>query len=343
MSKKVVIAMSGGVDSSVAALLLGQAGLEVRGVFMQLGSQSNADPARAVARHLEIDFEVWNLQEQFHHKVIEPFIAEYLEGRTPNPCVICNREIKFNALLEKSIDAGADYLATGHYARIVPAQADTPARLMRAKNHTKDQSYFLFNLTGAQLEQVIFPLAEYSKDRVRELAREHDLPVNSQESQDICFIENGHYADFIEAELGKQPAPGNIVDEQGRVMGRHRGLYRYTVGQRKGLDLALPEPVYILKLDPQRNEVVVGPEDKSFSHTMNVSGLSWVAGRAPKDLEQIQVKIRYKSPLKPAALEILTHDSVTVRFHQPQRAITPGQAAVFYKDEQVLGGGFIKA
>lgn len=356
----VVVAMSGGVDSSVAALLLQQAGYQVIGITMQVWDHSetgrpryrgccsgeDGDDARRVAEQLGIPFYVVNFQKRFAEKVVDPFVAEYLAGRTPNPCVLCNSEIKFQALLERARELGAEYLATGHYARIAAGEPGRPWRMLCARDPSKDQSYFLFAMTQDQLSRTLFPVGHLQKTEVRRRAREAGLKVQDKpESQEICFVNPGHYRDFVCRRLGLEPrnGEGEIVDLAGRRLGRHRGIYRYTIGQRRGLGISSPKPLYVAALDPEHNLVKVGPESALYHRSARVRGLHWIAGEPVSPREEVRVKVRYKAPARPARVEPAGAGRWRIVFQEPERAMTPGQAAVLYRGEEVLGGGWIEA
>jgi len=371
----VVVAMSGGVDSSVAALLLKQAGYEVIGLTMQVwdhaqegarvarcqgGRGTPTGPgrsyqgccslediydARRVAEQLGIPFYVVNFQERFAEKVVAPFVADYLAGRTPNPCVLCNREIKFQALLSRARELGAAYLATGHYARVALDDQDGEARMLCGLDSNKDQSYFLFDMTQDQLRATLFPVGALQKKEVRARAGQAGLRVKDKpESQEICFVDQGHYSEFVRNRLGSERlnGAGEIQDLDGKVLGRHEGIFHYTIGQRKGLKISAPKPLYVIALDAEKNLVQVGPEAALFHRRLRVRDLNWIAGTPAMPAEDVQVKIRYKAPAQPATMEPGENGRWRICFHEPQRAITPGQAAVLYRGEEVLGGGWIE-
>jgi len=350
--KRVVVAMSGGVDSSLTAALLKEAGYEVIGVTMQIWPRhapewdrlggccglEAIEGAKRVAYKLSISHYVMNLRDIFAQRVITDFCREYSLGRTPNPCIRCNQYIKFDALLRRVKKLDADFLATGHYARI--DHSPNGYRLLKAIDPTKDQSYFLYTLGQRELQHLLLPIGNLHKAEVRRLAAELGLPTATRrDSQDVCFIPDNDYRSFIAKHIPLKS--GDIVDTEGRVLGRHDGLARYTVGQRQGLGLASNNRLYVLKLDTASNRLVVGTKDQLLSSALFASKLSWVSGEAPKELVSITAKIRYKSPEVAARLHL--RDGVAeVNFHQPQRAITPGQAIVFYQGDAVLGGGIIE-
>ncbi|MCP5059520.1 MAG: tRNA 2-thiouridine(34) synthase MnmA [bacterium] len=343
--------MSGGVDSSVAAALLVEAGHEVIGVTMHLaGSESrccsldDADDARRVADKLGIRFYVANFKDRFREEVILPFADAYLEGRTPIPCVICNRRFKFHHLMERARALGADSVATGHYARVETDPAGGPPKLLRGVDPAKDQSYFLFDLVPEQLARIRFPLGALRKEEVREKARAMGLATAEKpESQEICFVPDGDYARVVE-ELrpGSLPGEGEVVDAKGKVLGRHSGIHHFTVGQRRGLGVTAPEPRYVQALDPENNRVVVGPVEELGSSGARVGGVSWTCGQPPPPGQLADVKIRYRD--EPAAAKLMPQEggAVEVNFDHPVRALAPGQAAVFIVGEEILGGGWIE-
>ena len=355
MSKpRVAVAMSGGVDSSLSAALLQEAGYdEVLGVSMQLWCEEShglpssrpaccslrdINDARQVCQLLGIPFYRLNLEPQFQTYVVDYFCGEYAQGRTPNPCIACNQQIKFNLLLHRVLSLGAKYLATGHYARIEVSGGEY--RLLKGVDPGSDQSYFLYTLGQWELQHLLFPLGSYLKTEVRHMAAERGLPMaDKPKSQDLCFIPNGDYRDFLRGHIS--PVPGEIVDPEGKVLGRHQGIAFYTVGQRIGLGLALGKRLYVIAIDAPNNILVVGSEDKLFASKLLATEVGFV-GEKPQQPLAIKAKIRYKSP-EASAMLYPHEDRIEVRFHQPQRAITPGQAVVFYQDDQVLGGGIIEA
>ncbi len=342
--KKALIAMSGGVDSSVAAYLTMQAGYDCIGCTMRLHGESglpdDTADARAVAERLGIPFRVFDLTELFREKVIGSFVDCYLCGKTPNPCIECNRHLKFAKLLEIAAELGCEKLVTGHYAQVI----ETPQgfRLKRGADPGKDQSYVLYMLTAEQLSHVLLPLGGLTKPEVRAIAEAQGfVTAHKQESQDICFVPDGDYARIVERESGVKPVPGDFVDLQGNVLGQHQGLIHYTVGQRRGLGIAVGKPAYVCGLDVPGNRVVIGDNADLFTDTCKLERMSWTAGDPPKEPVRCTAKIRYRHPAQPALLTFTGTDTAVLRFDAPQRAITPGQAAVCYDGDTVLGGGSI--
>jgi len=336
MNKKVVVAMSGGIDSSIAAALIKESKVETIGVFMRIypdplrGSEKRA---RKIAQILNIPFFVLDLRKEFKNKIINYFLKEYKKGRTPNPCVLCNKEIKFGLLLKQVRKMGAEFLATGHYAR-VKAQ-----KLLKAKDREKDQTYFLWQLDQKKLKHILFPIGGYTKKQVKDLAKEFKLPMSGvQESQEICFIKNT-CNDFLLKHLKKNP--GNIVDAKGKVIGEHKGLWFYTIGQRKGINVSGKKPLYVLKKDIRKNILIVTENKKDLeSKELTVKDINWISGKAPKLPLRVMAKVRYRTCSSRAKI-MKDVKSYKVVFDKPQRAITVGQSVVFYKGAEVLGGGII--
>jgi tRNA-uridine 2-sulfurtransferase len=356
--KRVVVAMSGGVDSSVTAALLREEGYDVIGISMQVwdysrfagaeecsfGSCCSLDDihdARRVAEQLDIPFYVVNFEEEFQRLVIEDFIDEYFLGRTPNPCVRCNQWIKFELLLKKAQELGADFLATGHYARVERDETGG-YRLLKGVDQGKDQSYFLFTLTQEQLAHLLLPLGGMSKGEVRRLATRFGLRVaEKKESQEICFIPDDDYVRFIEEARGKGRLSGSIVDRSGAILGEHEGIYRYTVGQRKGLGIAHPHPLYVLKVDADKKEVVVGAKDELLHDCLLARNVNWIVPPPAAPIEAT-CKIRYRHHPVLCRVLPLADNRAEVIFHSSEKSVTPGQAVVFYDDDTVLGGGWIE-
>ena len=353
--RRIVVAMSGGVDSSVAAALLVAQGHEVIGMMMRLWSESGAGidaptnrcctpdqmaDARRVADRLGIPFYVIDVRQHFRQAIVQFFIDEHEAGRTPNPCVECNRQIRFTYLLERAMALGADYLATGHYARV--AATDDGYQLLQGVDANKDQSYVLHTLRQDQLARVLFPIGEYTKSEVRELAQQQGLLVASkQESQDLCFLKDGDYRRFLRENSIQIQTPGPILDESGRELGHHEGLPFYTIGQRKGLGIAAAEPLFVLRKDPARNALIVGPREALGVRELAATGVNWISGAVPADPISAQVRIRYKAVGIEATVSPLGSGQAHVLFAEPVFGVTPGQAAVFYDGEVCLGGGLI--
>lgn len=362
----IAVAMSGGVDSSAAAALLRDQGRDIVGLSMQLWNQrrkldgEHAESAEAslrrsnrccslddiwdarrVASHLGIPFYVLNLEKQFEDTVVHPFVASYLKGETPSPCILCNNFVKFHHLVERASGIGASSVATGHYARVRYDQARGRWLLLRGKDRNKDQSYFLFGLTQDQLSRTVFPLGDLTKPEVREIARRAGLPTyDKPESQEICFVQEGSYAGFVEnyANAGTLP-PGDIVDRDGAVVGSHQGIHHYTIGQRKGLG-ASGSPQYVVKIETGSNRIVIGDQAALLRQRFSVRDVNWIAFERLSGELSCQVQIRNRFEPQPAHVR-LEDGRVWVEFESPQRAVTPGQGAVFYQDDVVLGGGWI--
>ena len=339
---KALIAMSGGVDSSVAVQLTKNAGYEALGCTLLLceGGKAGIDDANRVADTLSIPLSVFDLQEKFREEIILPFMESYRRGMTPNPCVLCNQRIKFGWLFEKAEALACDLLVTGHYARIV--KEGDHLLLKKARDEAKDQSYMLYNLKESMLSRISFPLGEYTKEEIRALADRLLLPnAKKKDSQDICFVENGKYAELIENAYGKSPI-GDYIDKEGTVLGKHRGLVHYTVGQHKKLGISFPAPMYVLALLPEKNQVVLGQNKDLFTDTVKVPPCSFISSLgAPDKVFRAQAKIRYRQKEEPCTVTV-EGEGVVIRFDQPQRAVTPGQSAVLYSGDTVLGGGIIE-
>jgi tRNA-specific 2-thiouridylase len=363
----VAVAMSGGVDSSAVAALLQQQGRPVVGLTMQLWNQrrlpelqgngpaqhrccslDDVYDAKAVAQHLNFPHYVVNFEEQFEARVVRPFVDQYLAGRTPIACTNCNTDVKFEPLLRMARQIGAERLATGHYARIRRNDATGRWELLRARDDSKDQSYFLWGLSQEQLSRSDFPLGELTKEEVRDLARRANLPVAEKpESMELCFVPTGNYVQFIQAYsnergISLQSGEGEIVNESGDVIGRHNGVHNFTIGQRKGLGFATGKPAYVLSIDPGKNRVVVGEDEVLRKTTCELQDVNWISCLRPSAAIRAYAKIRHKHEPAPATIEPLDATTARVTFDAPQRAITPGQATVFYDGDVVLGGGWIR-
>jgi tRNA-specific 2-thiouridylase len=363
----VAVAMSGGVDSSTVAALLQEQGRPVIGLTMQLWNQrrlpelqgdgpaqhrccslDDVYDAKRVAQHLEFPHYVVNFEQEFEERVVRPFVEQYLSGRTPIACTNCNTDVKFEPLLRMARQIGAERLATGHYARIRKNEQTGRWELLRARDDSKDQSYFLWGLTQEQLSRSEFPLGELTKDEVRAAARRTNLPVaDKPESMELCFVPSGNYVQFIEAYSRERGAPlsnrgGEIVDEEGIVIGRHQGVHQFTIGQRKGLGFATGKPLYVLAIDRESNRVVVGDDESLRTATCDVENVNWIAHEAPSEPVRAAVKIRHKHIPAEATVTPLDATTARITFDAPQRAITSGQGAVFYDGDRVLGGGWIR-
>ena len=366
---KIAVAMSGGVDSSAAAAILKEQGHELVGFTMQLWDQrrgintdENGDPlpsrccslddvydARRVAEELDFPFYVLNLERDFERDVVQPFVTSYLNGETPIPCVSCNSRLKFASLDRLALSLGCEKVATGHYARVEFDEASNRYKLLRGKNEQKDQSYFLWELTQAQLSRALFPLGEMSKPEARDAARQHNLigVAEKKESQEICFVPDGNYAGFIDRYLEAEnaterlPGAGEIVDTSGCVIGRHEGIHRYTIGQRRGIGIADERPLYVISIDAAKNRVTAGSSEELLSREFTVARVNWIALDDPKEPVRAEVRVRYRHTAAAATITPLPDQRARIVFDEPQRAITPGQASVFYRGDEVVGGGWI--
>jgi tRNA-specific 2-thiouridylase len=363
----VAIAMSGGVDSSTVAAVLQEQGHPIVGLTMQLWNQrrlpelqgdgpkqhrccslDDVYDAKRVAQHLNFPHYVVNFEQQFEQRVVRPFVDQYLAGRTPIACTNCNTDVKFEPLLRMARQIGAERLATGHYARIRKNEQSGRWELLRARDDSKDQSYFLWGLSQEQLSSSDFPLGELTKEEVRALARRTNLPVAEKpESMELCFVPNGNYVQFIQAYskdvgISLSQIEGEIVAEDGAVVGHHNGVHNFTIGQRKGLGFAAGKPLYVLSIDPEKNRVVVGDDDALRTKTFEVNDVNWVSIEQPSEPLRATVKIRHKHEPAPALVEAMDDSRARITFETPQRAITPGQGAVFYDGDRVLGGAWIR-
>ena len=353
---RAIIAMSGGVDSSVAACIMKERGYDCMGVTMKLFSNDDVgvsrehtccslddvEDARSVARRLDMPFYVFNFSDLFEECVIDKFIRAYENGATPNPCIDCNRYLKFDKLYRRAKELGYDCVVTGHYARIGRDEESGRYLLKKALDTNKDQSYVLYNLTQEQLSHTMFPLGELTKPEVRELAEKHGfINFNKPDSQDICFVVNGRYGDFIEEHTGKKYPEGDFVDMDGNVLGRHRGVIRYTIGQRKGLGLALPEPMYVCRVDVEKNTVVLGRNADLFTDRLTARDINLISVPSIDEPMRVKAKVRYRQPEQWATAVQTGEDELTVKFDEPQRAITKGQSVVLYDGDVVVAGGTI--
>lgn len=355
--KKVVVGMSGGVDSSVAAYLLKQQGYDVIGVTMQIWQDedqftqaesggccglSAVDDARRVADRLEIPYYVMNFKREFKKNVMDYFTAEYLKGRTPNPCIACNRYVKWESLLQRSLEIGADYIATGHYARVEQLSNGRYA-IRNSVTAAKDQTYALFNLTQKQLSHTLMPVGDYTKDEIRAIAEDIGLMVaHKKDSQEICFIPDNDYAGFIDRECGEMvPPPGNFVSVDGEILGRHKGITHYTIGQRKGLGIAFGYPVFVTEIRPETNEVVLGSDKDVYTNRLYANQLNFMALSDIEEPVRLKAKIRYSHAGSCCTVRRTGEDEICCEFEEPVRAVTPGQAVVLYDGDYVAGGGVI--
>ena len=354
--KKVLVGMSGGIDSSVTAMLLVKQGYDVTGATLKIWEEGayldgkwhersccKIGLAKFAAENLKIPYFVWDAYKEFRQIVVDDFCSEYIKGRTPNPCVRCNEKIKFSLLLEKAAGIGVDYVATGHYSRIIYNPEDKKYHLKKGLYSAKDQSYFLYRLSQDQLSKIMFPLGEYKKDEVSELAKTLDLPVDEiKESQEVCFVTREGYQEFISNYLPASVNPGRFVTTSGDVLGEHRGIAFYTVGQRRGLGIAAGERLYVTRIDTTRNEVVLGTDDELLASGLIAGDVHTISGKLFTQSRELQAKIRYRS--EPVKVSVVPFEGRQVRvlFDKPQRAVTPGQSIVFYDDDEVIGGGIIQ-
>ncbi|HJR78478.1 MAG TPA: tRNA 2-thiouridine(34) synthase MnmA [Anaerolineales bacterium] len=349
---KVVVAMSGGVDSSVAAALLKEQGYDVIGMMLRLWSEPGKEDsnrcctpdsmaqARRVAAKLDIPFYVVDAKDVFHNTVVQYFLDGYARGETPNPCLICNRQIRWTFLLDHALALGADFMATGHYVRI--QKSESGHRLLRAVDRSKDQSYVLHVLNQEKLARALFPVGNYPKTEIRQIAEKHGLPTATRkDSQDLCFLAGEDYRNFLQRNASEMLRPGAIMTRDGRPVGEHQGLANYTIGQRKGLGIASPVPLYVLGKNASTNTMIVGTQEELGSRELTARDVNWLSGRAPEGPFQAEVKIRYTAREAEALVTPLQDGRAQVQFEAPQRDITAGQAAVFYQDDVMIGGGII--
>lgn len=358
MKKRVMLGMSGGVDSSVAAYLLKEQGYDVIGVTMKLWQEEDEDvieieggccslsaveDARRVANKIGIPFYVMNFKDAFKEKVIDYFIDEYLKGKTPNPCIACNKYIKSGEFFQKALELGCDYIATGHYAKIEYDETMKKYLLKKSVTEEKDQTYALYNMTQHELEHTLMPLGYYSKDKIREIANDIGLIVaNKPDSQEICFVKDNDYSNYVKNNTDKEIKEGYFIDKQGNILGKHKGIINYTIGQRKGLGIALGKPAFVCDIDAKKNVVTLGENEDVFSKELIASNLNLISICEINEPFRAKAKIRYSSKASDATIYRLKNDNIKVVFDEPQRAITPGQSIVFYENEIVVGGAIIE-
>ncbi|WP_125154663.1 tRNA 2-thiouridine(34) synthase MnmA [Clostridium rectalis] len=353
MKKKVVVGMSGGVDSSVAAYLLKEQGYDVIGMTMKVfpgnkvcGNLTESDiiieNAKKVCEDLEIPFVKIDLIDEFRDKVVNNFINEYINGRTPNPCIACNKYIKFDAFLKEALNLGADYIATGHYSRV--KKCDDRYLIFKAEDDKKDQTYMFYNMKQQQLKYLLMPCGNYTKDKIREFAKEIGLEVhNKKDSEEICFIPDNNHGKYILSNTDKRILPGNFVDKYGKVLGKHKGIIYYTIGQRKGLGIALGKPVFVTDIIPNKNEIVLGEEKEIFKTELIAKEVNFIPFDKLENKMRVTAKIRYSARPALATIEPVSSGKVKVVFHEKQRAITKGQSVVFYLENLLVGGGVIES
>lgn len=350
MAKRVLLGMSGGVDSSVSAILLKQAGYEVIGATMKLCDLEKEEQdkiisdAKKVCQLLQIPHYVFDLKEKFHQNVIDKFIEDYQNALTPNPCIECNKELKFKAFYQKAIELNCEFIATGHYAKVEKSETYGQYVLKKAEAKQKDQTYFLYQIEKEMLSKVLFPLSSFKeKEEIRQIARKHDLPVASKsDSQEICFIPNHDYVEFILNNSNKKEKEGEIITREGEVLGKHKGLLHYTIGQRKGLGISYKEPLYVIELDKENNQVIVGIEKELYQKEVYIQDTNWLLSISLEEPIEVEAKVRYRAKEAKAILQKIGANDAKLIFLEPQRAITPGQSVVCYLGDIVLGGGKIK-
>ena len=338
--KRILVALSGGVDSSVAAALLQESGYQVEGAIMMLEGmkQENIDFASAAAKQLNIPFHRFDFRQQHQEEVISYFVGEYQRGRTPNPCVLCNKIIKFSLFMNKAEELGISHMATGHYAGI---EQKNGRYLLKKGVDSNEQSYFLYRLEQIQLSKTLFPLAQYTKDHVRAIARKRKLPTaKRKKSQDVCFIPDGDYSSFLKKRISDRPGP--ILDNTGQQVGQHKGIIHYTIGQRHGIGISHKVPYYVTKIDPDKNAIYIGEKEQVYKKTFIARELNFIPFDTLEQGMEVSAKVRYFSPLSEATVEPICSDEIKVVFKKPQWAITPGQSVVFYKEDLVCGGGVIE-